>query len=244
MSGLIYKNFLINKWSFLFSLITALLCGLVAVLMSIFTGGADSLRQESDAESVTCVFAVLYYLAFMLPSMTTSLLFEADENKTACAFAMSTPQGGKGHVESKYYYILILNIIVMFMLFVCDTITTGLFKGAVSASLILMLFFCWRLFISAIEIPFIIRFGSQRGAAIKGVVVSVLVVIIGIYFLFGDISWLIGTDDPIASFAEWLQSGDITFWISLFPYFAIAAYYISCRISTVLFRKGAESYEQ
>ncbi len=244
MSGLIYKNFRVNRWSFLFSVITALLCGLVAVLMGVFIGGSESLRQESDAQNVTLVFTVLYYLAFLLPSMSTSLLFEADENKTASAFAMSVPQGGKGHIESKYFYILILNVVIMFLMFVCDTIATGIFGGKVSAVLMLMFIFCWRMLMNAIEIPFIIRFGSQRGVAIKGAVISGVFGLFLIYFLFGDISWLIGTEDPVAAFMDWLQSGDIIFWLSLFPFVSAAAYFISCKISVKLFRKGAENYEQ
>ena len=66
-----------------------------------------------------------------------------------------------------------------------------------------------------------------------------------LYFLFGDISWLIEMeDDPVTAFMTWLQSGDIVFWLGLFPFVAVAAYYLSCKISVRLFRKGAENYEQ
>ena len=51
-------------------------------------------------------------------------------------------------------------------------------------------------------------------------------------------------DDPIGALMTWLGSGDIVFWLSLFPFISIAAYYLSCKISVKIFRKGAETYEQ
>ena len=244
MSGLIYKNFRVNRSEIIFSLVTAGLCCITAILLSVFIGGADAIKNESDPSSVVLVYALLYYLAFMLPAMATSKLFEGDENKTCCAFAMSCPQGGKGHIEAKYYYLLILNLTILFMSFISDTITMGIFDGKVSVSLALGLIFCWRILLSAIEVPFVIRFGSQRGVAIKGAVIGFIFIFITIYFLFGDISWLIGTEDPIEALMEWLQSGDIIFWAGLFPFFAFVAFYASCKISVKLFRKGAENYEQ
>lgn len=244
MSGLIYKNFRINRSSFLFSLITAFLCCITGILLGIFMGGADSIKGDADADSVTMVYAVLYYLAFMLPAMTTSMLFEADENKTCSAFAISLPQGGKGHIQSKYYYLLILNIAMLLMCFVADTVTYFIFDGKVSLTLVIMMIFCWRLLLTAVEVPFVIRFGSQRGVSIKGAVFGFIVIALMIYILFGDISWLMSDDDPIEALMNWLQSGDVLFWLGLFPYFSVAAYYISCRISVKVFRKGAENYEQ
>ena len=65
-----------------------------------------------------------------------------------------------------------------------------------------------------------------------------------IYFMFGDISWLIGSDDVFASFTDWLKSGKVLIPILMFPFFTIGAYWLSCQISVRVFRKGAENYEQ
>lgn len=244
MSGLIYKNFLINRSSLIFSLISAGLCCLTAILLAVFMGGADSIKNTGDAQSVTLVYALLYYLAFMLPAMATSSLFEADENKTCCAFAMSCPQGGKGHIEAKYWYLLILNLAILFVTFLTDAVTVPIFGGKVSMSLVLAVIFCWRLLLTAVEVPFVIRFGSQRGVNIKGMVIGFLFTLIMLYILFGDISWLMSDDDPIEAFMQWIQSGDILLWVALMMYVCIAAFRLSCVISVKVFRKGAESYEQ
>ncbi len=229
----------------IFSLITAGTCCLTLILMCLFGFTLRGMIPQGEEMTELAIgFAACYFLAFWLPSMASSSLFAVDENRTCCAFAMSLPQGAKGHVEAKYYYILILNISIMFLTFISDTITCAMLGGVMDNSVLIVIIFAFSLLLSAIEIPFMIRFGSQRGVAIKGAVIGGVFIIAALYFLFGDISWLLSDDDPLEAFMVWLRSGDIIFWLGLFPYFCIAAYYISCRISVNLFRKGAENYEQ
>ena len=246
MSGLLYKNFRLNLASMIYSLVTAALCCLTMILACLFSFTLRGKVPEiEDLNELTIGFAACYFLAFWLPSMASSSLFSVDESTTCCAFAMSLPQGAKGHVEAKYYYILALNISIMFITFISDTITTAMTGGAANNSVIIVIVFAVSLLLSAIEIPFMIRFGSQRGIAIKGAVIGGVFIFAMLYVLFGDISWLIENEnDPLTAFMEWLQSGDMIFWISLLPPFCIAAYYISCKISVKLYRKGAETYEQ
>ena len=246
MSGLLYKNFRLNLSSMIFSLITAAVSCLTMILVCLFAfvlpGKTPEVEQLND---LTLGFGACYFLAFWLPSMATSTLFQVDESKTCCAFAMSLPQGAKGHIEAKYYYMLILNLSIMFVTFVSDTVTTAMTGGMTSNTVIIIIVFALVLLLSAIETPFMVRFGSQRGLAIKGAVVGGVFIFAALYFLFGDITWLIENEnDPLTALMEWLQSGDIVFWLSLFPFISVAAFYLSCRISVKLFRKGAESYEQ
>ncbi len=245
MSGLLYKNFRLNLSSMIFSLVTAGACCLTLILMCLFGFTLRGMTPKSEElTELTVGFAACYFLAFWLPSMAISSLFAVDESRTCCAFTMSLPQGAKGHVEAKYYYILILNVSILFLTFISDTITCAMLGGVVNNSAMIVIIFVFSLLLSAIEIPFMIRFGSQRGVAIKGAVIGGVFIIAALYFLFGDISWLLSDDDPLEAFMMWLQSGDIVIWLGLFPYFCIAAYYVSCRISVKLFRKGAENYEQ
>ena len=245
MSGLMYKNFRLNLASMIFSLVTAAACCLTMILVCVYGFVLPGKVPEPEETSeLTFGFAACYFLAFWLPSMASSSLFSVDESTTCCAFAMSLPQGAKGHVEAKYYYILALNISIMFITFISDTITTAMTGGAADNSALIVIIFAIFLLLSAIEIPFMIRFGSQRGVAIKGAVVGGVFIIAALYFLFGDISWLLSDNDPLQELMKWLQSGDIFFWLSLFPFAAIAAYFLSCKISVRLYRKGAETYEQ
>ncbi len=242
MSGLLYKNFYVNRTSFLFSLITQLFCSAVIVLLLIFTG--NKVFTEETAREMTFVFALTYYLGSMLPAFASGEVFRTDEGKLNCAFAMSVPTGSKGHVESKYYYILVVNLAILFIGFITDVFTVAMTGGMLSLSVVLVVIFCWRMFVSSVEIPFMIRFGSEHGMQIKGAVIASILMIGMIYLMFGDLSFLLNGDDPVESLIKELQSGNVIFFISLFPFFSIAAYYISCKISVKLFRKGAENYEQ
>ena len=242
MSGLLYKNFRINRSSLIFALIIQVLCCAVILLVCFFQGGKPF--EEEGANTAVFIFSLLYFLGSWLPAMATSEIFRTDEGKTACSFAMSLPAGAKGHVESKYYFILIENIIILFIGFITDTLTFAMTGGTVSMTIFIMFVFCWRMMISSVEIPFMIRFGSQRGMSINGAVVGIILMLGWLWFLFGDIWFILDSEDPIAAFMEFMQSGDIAFWLSLFPYVSIIMYYLSCRISVKLYRKGAETYEQ
>lgn len=246
MSGLLYKNFRLNLSSMIFSLVTAFFCCLTMILACMFMYVLPGKTPEGDdIQSLTLGFVMCYFLAFWLPSMASSTLFAVDESRTCCAFAMSLPQGAKGHIEAKYYYLLILNLAILFITFISDTITTAMTGGMVNNTIIIILAFTLVLLLSATEIPFMIRFGSQRGLAIKGAVIGAVFIFVFLYLLFGDISWLIENEnDPLSALMEWLQSGNVIFVLSLLPYVSIAAYYLSCKISVKLYRKGAENYEQ
>ena len=241
MSGLLYKNFHINFFSFLFAVILAVICGIVNIV------SAALIVPLSSDEQIIILSSILFcsvYFVFMLVSLIVNTIFQGDENKTCCAFALSVPQGGKGHIEAKYWYILIQFTTVMFIMFISDTIVFGITDRMVSLTKIIMLLFCIRLFLIAIEIPFLIRFGSQKGNAIKGLTIIFIIMLIMIYFLFGDISWILKGDNPIIALMEWLNNGKQILVISLFNPFSLLVYWLSCRISVRLFKKGAEDYEQ
>ena len=72
---------------------------------------------------------------------------------------------------------------------------------------------------------------------------GVLGLVVVIYALFGDITFLFG-DDPVAAITEFLTSGNALLVLSLIPAASVLLYYISYLISLKLYRKGAENYEQ
>ena len=238
MPGLLYKNLRINFYSFIVMIVTSIICSIAAVVISIVV------RNSSDIDAMVMVIMISYYSAFLMPSMLSSYLFEADEGRAASSFAMSLPQGARGHVESKYWFILIQNLIVLLITITANAITYVILGGRFSATFVIVLFFSWRLLISAIEIPFVIRFGSQKGMAIKGLTVTCVLFLGLVYFLFGDISWLTGSSDPLSALLDFVSSGKIMVPLLLFPFICLAAYRLSCLISVKVFRKGAENYEQ
>jgi len=242
MKGLLYKNFRINFMSVIAAVVVTLLC-CVSEIITVALISKDGIDDETFPELVM-ISASLYYCAFLFASMTMGFVFQADESKVCSAFNMSVPQGGRGHIKSKYLYILIVYSIVLFMALLTDAISFGILRGRYTSAPFILFMFFYRLLLSAVEVPFIIRFGSIKGTNIKGLVVLGVSFLMLIYFMFGDISWLIGSDDVFASFTDWLKSGKVLIPILMFPFFTIGAYWLSCKISVRVFRKGAENYEQ
>lgn len=241
MSGLIYRNLYLHRFPLMF-------IGIFSVLMSalwiwVVCTSASEVRDDSaTAMFVIIVGFVIFWLLFFLSNIMNSTIFQADEKGVCCSFAFSTPLGGRGFIESKYYTVLIINVAVLAYCFFIDQITTFIGGVAVSLGGPLVLIFSIETLMNAVTMPFMVRFGGDKGVNISFASVAVLFGIIFVYILFGDISFLI-SEDPVNDFMNWLYGGDIMLWIGLFPYFSVACYYLSFRVSVKLYQKGAASYE-
>ncbi|MBO4391157.1 MAG: ABC-2 transporter permease [Lachnospiraceae bacterium] len=236
MYAFLYRYFRLNLYGFLVAIMFTVLTSALVISVCAFI--------EMDDGFLYLIPAIIYYVAFLLSSLTTGMIFSADENKTACAFFLSTPAGGKALIRAKYLYILIQYLMVLFFCYCTDTICIPITDGKFTLLPVLILFFCLRLLLSAINIPFMIRFGSDRGTYIKSFVVTLLIFVVMIYILFGDLSWFFDSKDPFTAFLAWARSGKIALIRSIFQIFSVIAYIVSCRISVRLFRKGVENYEK
>lgn len=241
MSGLIYRNIYLHRFPLIF-------IGIFSVLMSVLwiwlvCTSADAAKEDPITAMFTVfVGFIIFGLLFFLSNIMNSTIFQADEKGVCCSFAFSTPLGGRGFIESKYYTVLIINVAVLAYCFLIDQVTTAIGSAAVSLGLPLVLIFSLETLMNAVTMPFMVRFGGDKGANISISSVMVLFAIIFVYFLFGDISFLM-SDEPFADFMNWIMGGDAMLWVGLFPYISVASYYISFRISAKLYQKGAASYE-
>lgn len=234
MPGLLYKE-LHNNPKKLILILTSVISFFTAAIIL-------ALKEElSDTSGVLLIFSLLFYVVFLLPSLTGEALFKNDENRTGSAFALSLPQGAKGHIEAKYWYLLIIHLLIYLITALANLVMYIFSKGAVDFGIYLSTLFVFRLLIAAVETPFLIRFGSSKGPLIKGATVLVIILILYCYFLFRDISWFTGSVDPLNALIKWFGDGKYLPWICMFPFLCFAAYFLSSRISILLFRKGAES---
>ena len=96
---------------------------------------------------------------------------------------------------------------------------------------------------NAVTMPFLIRYGGDKGLATAGIALGAVVFTVIVYFLFGDISFLY-VDDPMGAIMELLTSEGMLFITAILPYISLLLYYLSYRISLKLYRKGAEDYGQ
>lgn len=236
MRGLLYKNFLLYRIGIV---VIGCFQAIVSAMVMIMTA-ADLYAPEERM-----MFSMwLYFLVFLLAGLLEQQMFAPDEKRTVSSFIISAPGGAKGHIQSKYCTILIIDLLILNCCFMTDAAACVVSGTAVySIGAICMLFFCINLFFSAFSTPFYIRFGSLHGNGIKYGALGVVILILGIYGLFGDISFLFG-NDPLEEIAEFLSSGNALLILSLIPAVSVLLYYISYRLSLVMYRKGAENYEQ
>lgn len=205
---------------------------------------ATAMMSFAENQSNQGFIAVSMVAPFVLFSVTNGELFRYDEREKWCCFAASTPQTSKGQVQVKYYFTLAANSVILFVCMLCDAVYMA-FVGDTSASSISVgvMFFCLSLFMNALEYPFFFRFGSDHGGQVKGASTWAVILLILIYLLFGDISFLLNVN--LAEFLLGLFSSTATLWaMALMPVVSLVLFYLSYLISLKMYRKGMESYEQ
>ncbi|MGN1111390.1 MAG: ABC-2 transporter permease [Oscillospiraceae bacterium] len=233
MKGFLYKDWVMSKMSLI---VIAVLTVITAFIEVCF----ECVNKNPDAAIVGYALVIIAFYAIGL--LDTSL-FTFDEKRLWQNFAASTPQSFKAQAQSKYLLILAVNLFPLFVFMVSDlvgSLVVGRYFGSVSQIAFAM--FSFQILVSAVEIPFFIRFGSKNGANIKLAIIGAIFLAIGIYLLFGDISFLFE-----GNFTEFIinffDKGGMIWAIALLPYVSLALYFLSYRISVSLYRKGAECYD-
>ena len=241
MKGLLYKNFMSCRLS-LFAMIAILfMIGLMnTMIASVATTG---IKSSTDVTAITATMSMTYLMAFFCISLPVRELFVSDEKTITYSFFFSTPQSAKGLLLSKYYFVLLIDLGLLFGCFLIDIIVMLIMgEYAVSLLTICVILFSLMLIFMAFSIPCSIRFGTKMGQETSVLGFFAFVCILAIYALFGNISFFF-EENILEALIAYLQSGKVIFVLSFLPYVAILLYYLSYRISLVLYRKGVESYE-
>lgn len=235
MRGLLYKEMLSYKIEAIIILWVELMLTVVYISMPVI---------GIEGEELVMLATLCHWISFAIVGLLNCEVFRHDERKAWTSFAMSLPQATKGVVQSKYYMVLIVNTIMLFLVFLMDCILVG-FSGdiAVSTLLVAMMIYCWRMFLSAVEIPFILRFGYMSGMWVKGVVLGIVLGSVVVYGLFGDISFFL-EGNVLEKIKTLFVEGNAIWILAWIPYLTVGIYYLSYRISLKLYQKGAENYEQ
>lgn len=240
MVGLIYKDFLTNRKSIFTALGAMLYCGIMIIMPDII-----GTAEEEDIGIFMQLYAILMFVAmFFISGAFQSNMLKNDESRRWAYFITSTPMLKK-HIEAKYWFILIMSMATVFITSVFDALNCLLFDSA-SMQMIIMIIFYIQMFLRAIEIPFCVRFGTDMGGYYRAGILVLVILIAGIYFLFGDLSHF----GSIDTFYDWLfkaLSGEVkafqTF-IAVFPFVSMGMYYLSYKLSCRLYLKGAENFEK
>lgn len=239
MGGLIYKDFLTNRKSIFIALGSVLYCGIMIIIPNII----DSV--EEDMGMFLSLYGLLmFFTMFLISGAFQGNMLKSDESRRWAYFITSTPMLKK-HIEAKYWFIMIISLSTVFITAVFDAVNC-IFFNAESLQAFIMISFYIQLLMRAIEIPFLVRFGTSMGGYYKAGVLVLVVLIAGIYFLFGDLSHFGSMD----TFYEWvfnaLNGGirTLQIFVAVMPFVSAGMYYLSYKISCRLYLKGVENFEE
>lgn len=233
MRGFLYKDFVLSKTNL--------------IIMSVFTAfcvlGCFFAASSADEGFMK---GVMIFAAFFLNGMLNMGFFGFDERRAWYGFAASCPSSYRGQAASKYILIFILNLVLLLIFAVVNLIVPladGETRTVGSAFTTPVVFFSIQTIMNAIELPFLSRFGSQKGVNIKLIFLGSIIFIIGVYFLFGDIS-VFFEEDFLDALNKFISSGRANLITAFLPIAAIVLYFLSYLISAAVYRKGTENYEE
>lgn len=236
MFGLIYKEIIANKKQFIPILVVTVFASLFMIIPPIL--------EDIEGWEVNLLLCFTTIIISLIVEMFQQGIFEHDERKIWQNFICSTPDGIKKQISSKYIFNLFMSSMMFcwctFMFYIASAICN---QNTTIAGLVLQLIVFIQIFIRAVETPFIIFFGSKKGNVIRMVIMGLIGLSGAVYGLFGDLSIFGSLED----FIKWFQgtfADNIPMIIRLIPACVFFLYWISYKISCLLYLKGGENYDK
>ena len=242
MTGLIYKEWRQNR---LYIILTAV-CGMAAILVPMLITLPDGSGLQPLIGGQGTVMRVMgLLLGFLGAGTFQNLTLKGDGRKAWGLFIASSPETARGFLRVKYEMIFAMSVLVTSVCLLLDQLlgavvfdATGQPLPDISGVYLALAFL--QLFLRAIDLPFIFRFGDKRGGFIKMTAVVLL-------FIAAAVVIMINPGDIGVKLANGIKNGfdgDIALLAAcLFPFAAIAAYFLSYRLSCRIYMKGVERYD-
>lgn len=236
MAGLLYKDFAAVKGKLYVIAGVAILLFYIILRFAMPNELGDIFLVTGLVNITTCAFFVILFILEIK-------LLETDEGRKQKNYFLSLPVTKKQYVASKYIFILIAFYAVLslglLLSYICniDCQSEDMLKLLSGYSGLLPMLVCAFLVVPAIELPFFIIWGSQRGKQIKtGLVMGIFFVIV-VYLLFGDLTIL--DKISVMQIMEYLEKHPDTTMILqvVTPYVSFLLYYLSYRISYAAFAR-------
>ncbi|MGN1411202.1 MAG: ABC-2 transporter permease [Oscillospiraceae bacterium] len=241
MWGLILKDIYTNKKTLIFSILGTLFFS-IPFFISFGIGDVDTENGKSVETVISMMYMMLYFFIFMIWVDIILATISNDEKPTWINYIVSSPIAVKGQVQSKYCEGLIISSMYFSWCYMITQVSVAVNNFETSHIDLAMNLMFMLLFIYAIEIPFVVRFGSKHGNNIKFVFGMILVIAFLICFLYGE-----DFENTLYKLWDMLLNNKfndkIIFLSSLFPYVVGVLYYVSYKISCKLYLKGAECFE-
>lgn len=251
-NGLLYKELKQNKLMLIFAALTPILLTAFPFCFSAIGAMTGSTGVDEIFETATNVFirALMFTIGIFVISGLMSEVFRGDDKKLWAYFIVSTPQGAKGFLYRKYVITLVMNLIYMVSGIFADNLlqtvnyfVTGRELTTIMPSLYISGVFML-MFVSALDIPFTVRYGSKKGSIVKMIaMLSLCTVGTAVFSLLPDDIQAKITETAVSVFNG--EANDVLMLIlSLFPYIALAAFLYSYKIACGVFMKGVNEYDK
>ena len=244
MWGLVYKDLILNKKNFRVLLLTALFMEAYPLLAIWLTG-----TEEFENSVASMLFSLGVMATFLTLGESIHISsFKEDEQKKWAYYINSSPLTGVGQVQAKYWFILAttfgLNLLYIFI----DGINLLIFPEAPPLTILIFMATTMILFLRAIEIPFVVRYGTKYGLWVKAFLFFGIVFVGIVYALFGDLTIFGSSDNFWERFFEFMKGEGVPdglmLFIGIFPLVTMALFYGSYKLSSQFYLKGVERFEK
>ena len=235
MQGLLVKDYLANKMAFKWFGIIVGFFALVAII--------GSLRDGYNPENLTflgCFFPTALFIGG--GEALSSTIFRRDESKRWAYFISSSPVGAKGQVDSKYLFLMAMTFVFSLIALIFDSVMVTLHKEYISMAGMIYVITVIQLFLRALDTPFILRWGYEKGVMVKTCFLLALIFTIIVYLLFGDLSIFGSIDDLWEKIAETFKDPSVflTKLLGAMGLVSIVSFCVSYKISCKIYPKGVE----
>lgn len=238
MTGFIYKEYKQNK----LLLVSVVLIPFVVYMIPFFL--LFGMAEKGSNENNQVLFTLTIIIGYIALAVIQSLTFRGDDTKKWGYFIASNPEGIKGYLYTKYMMVLGMGLFFSFFMAVAEMVSEVIYESLYHRSLLpmnslYMILFLVQLIFAAIDIPFIVRFGVKMGSIIKTVIITSLVLIFTAAFVISPAA-VVNTFNSIGK----IFSGEISrlVFTSMFPYLSFVLFYLSYKVSCVIYMKGVENY--
>ncbi len=237
MFGLLYKELIIHKKQLLM-ILPIIVFALGWTIVPVQT------TPDLNEWELDLVLGMVSVMIMLTLEMFESGIMEGDERKKWQDYIVSVKDGIHMQIAAKYVFNAALScsmVVIMTIFFSAASAVNG--TDITIINVLLMQLLWLQLLIRALEMPFLVRFGTKQGNLFRMVLIGAVTMGLIVYGLFGDLS-VFGS---LESFLKWMKdflTDESSTILRLTPAVTWVLYYLSYRISCRLYLKGGEYYDK
>lgn len=237
MWGIIKNDIFVNRKSIIFRIIIMLLASVVFVIPF-----SETMMEDMVVRMIlNCLCFVLALGIFICLGGLVSALIQEDEKTEWKAYVSTTKAGDKGRITEKYIMSVLTFVVALLYILLINIAAEKINGIAIDEWLIMGVFFFF-IIQSAVELPFMLRFGSKYGMLVKQCVLFALIFGVIVYFLYGPIPSFLSDQDKVVEWVLKIFGGTATSQLHRAVEIEMAAgvgLYIVSYLVAIVFRKRA-----